>query len=170
MTFKTMIPWTSRKKMVPIRSYRFEEPLFPSLYGDMGRLFNEMTRDFWGQVFLGEESELSAFSPNVDLVEDDRAYRVSVELPGMTEKDINLSLKEGTLTIRGEKKSEVKKEEDNVYRMECSYGSFQRNIPLRSEIDEEKIEATFDKGLLKITLPKSKEKEEETRHITIKAA
>lgn len=165
-----MAPWRSGKKALPIRSYGFEETMFPSLYRDMGRLFNEMTRDFGMQPFFGEDVETGAFSPNVDLVEEDHFYRVSVELPGMTEKDIDLSLKEGVLTIRGEKKSEVKKEEENVYRMECAYGAFQRNIPLPSEVDEEKIEATFDKGILKITLPKSKEKEKEIRRITVKAA
>ncbi len=170
MTFRIMAPLRSDKKALPIRSYGFEEAMFPSLYRDMGRLLNEMTRDFGMQALFGEDAERGSFSPGVNLVEEDHDYKVSVELPGMSEKDIDLSLKEGVLSIRGEKKSEVKKEEENIYRMECAYGAFQRNIPLPSEVEEEKIEATFDKGVLKIILPKSKEKEKEVRRITVKAA
>lgn len=108
--------------------------------------------------------------PDIDEFEDEKAFFVTVELPGMDENDIDLSLKGRTLTIRGEKKQEEEKKEKDWYRRERMFGSFRRVIELPSEIDIEGIEASFDKGVLSMTLPKTEEAQEKTQHIEVKAA
>lgn len=96
--------------------------------------------------------------PLVDIVEQDQAILLTAELPGMDENDIELKLSNGNLTLKGEKKNEREESSKGYYLSECSYGSFQRNFALPDTIDADKIEASFDKGVLTITLPKRPEK------------
>ena len=95
---------------------------------------------------------------------------VTVELPGMDEKDVALSVADGLLTIRGEKKADEEHKGKDFYRSEHSYGAFRRVLPIPAEVDESKIEARFAKGVLKVTLPKRAEAQAKVRHIDIKAA
>ena len=85
--------------------------------------------------------------------ENEKEIVVKADLPGLDEKDINLTIHNGVLSLRGEKKSEHTDERDNYHMMERSYGSFQRSIRLPDTIDEDKVEARFDKGVLTVTLP-----------------
>jgi HSP20 family protein len=129
----------------------------------MNRLFDEFSRG-WGLAPFREFSDQwDAFSPRVDVVEGDKEITVSAELPGMDEKEIDLSLSHGVLTISGEKWEEKEDKGRNYYRMERSYGSFQRSVPLPSEVDEYKAKATFKKGVLTITLPKMAEARDRKR-------
>jgi len=95
------------------------------------------------------------FSPKVDVSETDSAVKVTAELPGIDEKELDVSLAGDTLTIRGEKKEEKETKKKHLYRMERSYGSFQRSVPLPAEIDPDKAKASFKKGVLTLELPKS---------------
>jgi HSP20 family protein len=153
MDITDLIPW-KRGKKVPVR--RGEERSLPAVQQDMNRWFD----DFFGgfgltpfHAFFDEPWE--TFSPKVNVVEGDKEIKVSAELPGMDEKDINVSLSHGVLTINGEKKEEEEHKGKNYYRLERSYGSFQRSIPLPCEVDDSKVEAVFKKGVLTITLPKT---------------
>jgi HSP20 family protein len=153
MSITDLVPWRRGEKQVPVK--REEEPSIFSFQREVNRLFDEFSRG-WGLAPFHEFSEQwDAFSPRVDVVEGDKEITVSAELPGMDETEIDLSLSHGVLTISGEKQGEKEDKGRNYYRMERSYGSFQRSVPLPSEVDEDKAKATFKKGVLTITLPKT---------------
>lgn len=106
-------------------------------------------RPFWW--LPGEEG---GWLPAVDAYEKDDKFVVKAELPGMKEEDIDVSVVGDTLSIKGEKKTETEVKEENYYRSERSYGSFFHSIPLPSAVDADKIEATYEDGVLEVTLPK----------------
>lgn len=145
-----------------------EEYAFDLWERDMNRMFDNFFRGFGLSPFGELEREWAAFSPDVDIVDSDKEVKVSVELPGIDEKDINVSLTHDTLTISGEKQQETEDRGKNYHRMERSYGAFKRSIPLMCDVDEAKADATFKNGVLTITLPKVVEGQCR-RTITIKA-
>lgn len=138
-------------------------PSTPSI--DIDRLFDDFFRDFslspFGQSWGG-------FNPCIDVTESDQEYKVSAELPGLDDNDIKVTLANDVLTISGEKKKEIEDKGQNYYRMEHSYGSFQRSIPLPPDIETDKIDATFKKGVLTISLPKSAEVQKHVKRIPVK--
>ncbi|MAM94649.1 Hsp20/alpha crystallin family protein [Parvibaculum sp.] len=93
-------------------------------------------------------------TPSVDLHETDKAYSLTAELPGLDEKDVELIVRDGLLTLKGEKRYEKKDEKDEARVVERHYGSFQRIFTLPSDVDDAEIEAKFDKGVLTVTMPK----------------
>ena len=107
------------------------------------------------------------FDVRVDTTEDAKAYHVVAELPGMTEKDVEVTFADNRLTIAGEKKEEKDVKEENVHRRERHFGSFRRSFTLPAEIDEAKIAATFKDGVMTIDLPKSKTAQKKAKKITI---
>ncbi len=109
------------------------------------------------------------FMPQVDVVDTEKEIKVSIELPGLDDKDVEVSLTRETLTIKGEKKEEKEEKGKDYYRSERSFGSFTRTIPLPVEIDAEKAEASFKKGVLTVTLPKTKQVISQTKKVAIKA-
>jgi HSP20 family protein len=115
------------------------------------------------------DSRSGIFRPSIDVVETDKDIRISAELPGMEEKDIDVSLGKDSLTIKGEKKEEKEDKGKGYYRMERSYGSFSRVIPLPTEIDQDKVKATFKKGVLTVELPKTEKAIKETKKIDVKS-
>ena len=104
------------------------------------------------------------------MTEDEDRFHIVVELPGMDEKDVEVVLSDNVLTVKGEKKVEVEETEKPYAYMERSYGSFRRSIPLDVEVVTDKIEATFDKGVLTIDLPKTAEAKKAFKKIPIRAA
>ncbi len=92
--------------------------------------------------------------PAVNISENEKEVKVKAELPGLDPKDIELSIQNNTLILKGEKKMEEEEKKDNFHRIECSYGSFYRAIPLPSEIDDTKVSAKFKNGVLEVILPK----------------
>lgn len=132
---------------------------------------DDLFDDFFEMAPFGEgerEERLVPFSPSVDVSEKDNQIQVTAELPGLAEDDIDLSLSENVLTICGEKKEERKAEEQNYYRVERSYGSFQRRIPLPAEVEADQVEASFKNGVLSVTLPKTAKAQQEQKKIEIK--
>jgi HSP20 family protein len=127
--------------------------------GEMDRLRNEMERlydrffDFRPFRRFTEEGE---WMPSVDVSETAKEIIVNAEIPGVEAKDIDVNLDGNVLTIKGERKREHEEKEENFHRIERSYGSFFRTLSLPSEVDGEKIKATYKKGVLRITLPKTK--------------
>ncbi len=110
------------------------------------------------------------FSPHLDVVENDKEISIDAELPGLDEKDLNVSLENDVLTITGEKKQETEKTEGNYYRIERRYGSFQREVALPPDtVDPEKIDAKFKNGVLTILLTKKAEKEKSAKKISVKS-
>jgi HSP20 family protein len=110
-----------------------------------------------------------AVLPKVDVSEDADAYGIAAELPGMDEKDIKVTLSDGVLTIKGEKKSEREEKKKDYYLSERSYGNMQRSFELPDSVDTGKVSASFAKGVLNISLPKSKEAKSKERTIEVKA-
>ena len=151
---------------------RFQDP-FQSFRTEIDRLFD----NFLGGGFPsltglreGFPSAPQMMTPTLDVKENEKEIVVKADLPGMDEKDINLTIHNGVLSLRGEKKSEHTNERENYHVMERSYGSFQRSIRLPETIDEDKAEARFDKGVLTITLPKRPEMVSAQKKIEIKGA
>jgi HSP20 family protein len=100
-------------------------------------------------------SEETGFSPAFDVSETDEQLTVKAELPGIAEKDIDISISDGILTIKGEKKHEKEEEDARYHTVERRYGSFSRTMRLPTDVDTEKVDATFKDGVLRLTLPKS---------------
>ena len=110
------------------------------------------------------------FVPAVNVASGDNEFRVTAELPGMDEKDVEVFVNQGALTIQGHKKEEKEHTSGDYYRMERSYGEFRRTIPLPQEVDQDKVSATFSKGVLTVTLPKLHEPQPGAKQIPIKAS
>jgi len=109
-------------------------------------------------------------APAVDVTEDDKAYRLAAELPGMTEKDVDVSITGDMLVLKGEKRQEREEKEKNRYLTERTYGAFQRSFVLLEGIDRNKISAEFSKGVLTLTLPKTPDAQTQQKKIEITAA
>lgn len=116
-----------------------------------GRLFDDADAPF------GRQDAIARWTPAVDIAEKEDGISLTFELPGIDQKDIEVEINDGTLTIKGEKKCETKVDEGNYHRVERSYGSFERSFALRADIKEDEIKATFKNGVLEILLPKTEE-------------
>ena len=125
---------------------------FSTLQDRLNRLFRESHRE--GQ---DESLTTSSFAPSVDVYEDEHNFTLKIEVPGIDEKDIDVRLENNTLTVHGERKIEKDEKEENYRRVERHYGSFTRTFTLPTTVDSEKVAATYDKGVLKIALPKKAE-------------
>ena len=125
-------------------------------------------------AFFGEDSRLpvlpgnAAFTPRIDVKEDDVSYEISAELPGLEEKDIEISVADGSLVLRGEKSSDTEEKEGKYFRQERIYGRFERAFHLPDGVEAEKIEAKFKNGVLAITLPKKEEAKKVVRQVEVK--
>jgi HSP20 family protein len=97
-----------------------------------------------------------AFHPSVDIKEDENRIVLTSDLPGVDQKDIKVTVEDGTLTLSGERKFEKETEEENFHRVERSFGSFQRSFSLPETVDDDKISASYKNGVLELTLPKTK--------------
>lgn len=149
---------------------------FEGLRAEIDRLFDDFTPSFWRRSFDPVHVQSStvlptwALAPAIDLVEKEASYEITAELPGIEEKDIEVKVSNGNLTIRGEK-LEAKEEKDREYVLsERRYGSFQRTFKMPQGVKAEDIAATFSKGVLTVTLPKTKEAQQNDRKIQVKAA
>jgi HSP20 family protein len=111
-----------------------------------------------------------AASPAMDLVERDGEYELQAELPGVAPEDVEVKLSDGMLTVKGEKSAEHSEEKADYHLRERSYGSFQRSFSLPSGVDEDKVTAAFNNGVLTVTLPKSTEAREKARKIEVKSS
>jgi len=129
---------------------------FPFIPGNPGRPLPSLAPSTW-------------LKPTMDIAANDKEYTVTVELPGIDENDIQLELEGDTLKIKGEKKQEKEEKEKDFYRVERSYGSFQRMLSLPEDADQAGIEAKFSKGVLTVSLPRKAAPKAEAKRITIKA-
>ena len=102
------------------------------------------------------------------MTEDENSIYVTAELPGLDEKEIDINLSKDSLTIKGEKREEREEKGKESYYMERSFGTFSRVIPIPVEVNPDKVEATFKKGVLNITLPKAQKEKKEQKKIKIK--
>jgi HSP20 family protein len=161
MGFRDLIPWSKNHDMVQRRE---EQNPFLTLHREMNRLFDDVFNGFGLMSRTPALMEGRFAWPHVELSETDKALKVTAELPGMEEKDVQVELSKGALVIRGEKKAQS--EGDGKLISECYYGSFERQIPLDG-VQEEKAEASFKNGVLTVTLPKSEDARQNVRRIAI---
>jgi len=129
-------------------------------FRDIVTLREKMNRLFEDAVtHRGEEKELisSSWAPAVDIYEDENQLVLSAEVPGIEEKDVEIKIEDSTLIILGERKMQKETKEENYHRIERAYGSFYRSFTLPNYIDQEKIHAEHENGVLKITMPKKPE-------------
>lgn len=141
-----------------------------AIQNEMNRMFDQFLSDPFTMLSLPTMRSVAEFMPRIDVSESETALQVTAELPGMDEKDIQLSLEKDSLIISGEKKSDVEEKGKNYHRIERSYGSFQRVVPLVSEIQADKVEANFRNGVLNINLPKTQAAAKQTHKIQIKSS
>jgi len=168
-----IIPWRRGSSLVPWR--REDGPFaglrreIEALHRDIDRVFDDLWSGRWPSWQL-EPMGRAEFLPQLDMTEDDQAFHVTVDLPGMDEKDVDVTLSDRTLTIRGEKKEEKEIKEKDVHRRERAYGYFRRQIELPAEVDADKVSATYRKGVLTIDLPKTQQAQEQAKRIEVKAS
>ncbi len=168
MPISDLIPWKKETSEVARQDKREGDALL-SLRDEMNQMFEDFfERPFGLQPFQGESSLGSSFLPDLDITDSENELVVSAELPGMDAKDIDIKLDGNTLTISGEKTSEKEEKGKRFYRQERSYGSFRRSIPLPDAIEEEKIAASYKRGVLKVTLPKTAEAQKKSKTIPVK--
>jgi len=164
MSVRDLIPW-GRGTRSSVPSPARDEPVNPflTLHREMNRLFDDAFSHFG--------AGLPGFArgwPSVEVVETDEGLRVSAELPGLEEKDVELLVDDDVLTIRGEKRAEASDRERGY--SERSYGRFERVVGLPFAVEEDKVEASFHNGVLTVTLPRSAKAQERARRIAINAA
>lgn len=176
----TKLPVKQETKAAP--QSRGAAPLwqpFDTLRQEVDRIFDDFTRGlgrfpFGRRMFDIEplmrfEGPAVLAAPAIDVVEKEKEYVISAELPGLDENDVDVSVSDDMLTIKGEKKEEKEEKAKNYYVAERRYGSFQRSFQLPTGVDSEKIDASFQKGVLTVTLPKTPEAQKKEKKIAIKA-
>lgn len=151
--FRSLMPFTRRA-----------DESFLSLQREMNRLFDDAFRGVPAVAGNGK-----ALAPSMDVKETDRSIVVQAELPGVDQKDLDVSYADGVLTIKGEKKAEKEESKAGYHLTERSYGSFYRSLVI-DDVDADKIEAHFDKGVLTVALPKLAAPQAKTKKIDVRAA
>lgn len=167
MALSDLIPW--HRDRHPSEGRRPADPI-SSLQRELNRVFEDFAQGSDFAPWLGAGAEGFPFQPSLDVRETEDEILVTADLPGLEEKDIELKLSSDTLTLRGERREERKQEEGELpHRIERAYGSFQRTVSLPCEVDAEKAEAVFTKGVLSVTLPKVEEARRSVHRIEVKA-
>ena len=122
-----------------------------SLHNEMGRVFG----DLFGSHEGGTDAAETSWMPTVDISETEKSYEIRAEIPGVSEKDVNVSVTDNLLTLKGEKHQEEETEGKNYHRVERMYGSFQRNFKLPADVATDSIKAEYNDGVLMLSIPKS---------------
>jgi HSP20 family protein len=139
---------------------------------ELQRQMNQVFESFWGKAdrpFAGFDWPFGESTPRSDVVETADGIEVTIELPGMEQKDVEVSLSGDTLTVKGEKKIEKQEEKKGYYVSERSYGSVYRTIPLPAGIESDKADASFRNGVLTVKIPHSAEAKAKVKRIEVKA-
>ena len=146
----------------------------PQHYSSLMQLHRDIDRAF-GNIFPGvgwgrmQDDDQALLRPNVNVASTDKEYTITVEVPGVDETEVKLELtNDGQLIVRGEKKQEKEQKDQNFYRVECAYGSFQRTLSLPKDATKDKIDASFKNGVLTITCPRKIVVDMPTKRIDIK--
>lgn len=162
MKVRNLLPDVARKTKTDI-----DHPFY-SLQREMNSLFDNFFRGFEVAPHRFAAGGMEVFSPSVDVKENEKEFIIKAELPGVEEKDIDVTVTNDSVTIKGEKKEEKEDKDKNYYYMERSYGSFCRVIPLDAEIESGKAEARFKNGILDIKIPKDQSAKAKGTKVSIK--
>jgi HSP20 family protein len=166
MSVRDLIPWSRESNFIPSIFRDNDRDPFLTLHRNVNRLFDDVFRGFEGGSLVGHDLQ-ARYWPSVEITDTEKDVRVTAEIPGMDEKDIEVLLEDGILTLRGEKRSET---EDKDRRFsERFYGRFERQIPLGFEVqdDNDNINAAFVNGVLTVTIPKSAKVQSKAKRIAV---
>jgi len=153
MPITDLLPWNRDKSNYEIQ--RREEPSILDLQKEMNDIFDQFFSNPYSMAPSRRMLDMTdTFSPGMDISETDKDLIVTADLPGMDEKDVSLTIEGDTLTISGTKQKETETKEARMHRVERTFGSFKRSITLPGEVDINKVDATFQKGVLKVVIPK----------------
>lgn len=159
MDMKSLVPWRrGREDLTRAGSLESASPVF-GLHRQVNRLFDDFFRDLDSPLMRGFGSD----RPAIEVAEQEKEFKIVAELPGLEEKDIELSLRDGVLTIKGEKT----RQSDSPIYSERWHGQFTRAVDLGPDIDPDKINASFEKGVLTVTVEKRSNPKTETKRIAI---
>lgn len=164
MSVRDLIPW-SRGSQAPSVYRGGDMDPFLSLHRNVNRLIDEVFRGFDTPSAFGQMMMRNGTWPTVEVSENEKEIRVIAEVPGLDEKDIEVTLDDGVLTLRGERKSETEDKERQF--SERYYGRFERRLALGHEVEEDKVDATFKNGVLLVTLPKTAKAQASAKRIAI---
>jgi HSP20 family protein len=163
MAIRDLIPWNRGREMTTSRGEELS-PFF-TLHREMNRLFDDVFRGFDLAPFGGSRlSERTMGWPNIEVSESEMDVKVTAELPGLDEKDVQVELANGVLAIKGEKKTETEDKERRF--SERYYGHFERRIPV-DDVDQDKVSASFKNGVLTVTMPKTAQAQSNIKRIAI---
>ncbi|MGR8965027.1 Hsp20/alpha crystallin family protein (plasmid) [Rhizobium leguminosarum] len=169
MSVRDLIPWgRNNGNQVPSLLRDDDRDPFLSLHREVNRLFDDVFRGFSsGLPSFGNAVTFGGGWPSVEVSDTEKEIKVTAEVPGLDEKDIEVLLNDGVLTLKGEKRSES--EDKNRQFSERYYGRFERRIPLGVELKEDQVDATFRNGVLTVTLPKTEKAQSQVKRIAIKS-
>lgn len=151
--------------LIPLKKH--DEPTYPFGFDEFDRVFDNLFKNALTNL-SAPAATVGNLAIKVNISETDKAYHVEAELPGMDEKDIELTVKDGVLNVSGEKEYEREHEGKTWHRVERSYGSFRRSLQLPADADENMIEARMKNGILEIEIGKNKEAHKEPKRIDIR--
>ena len=165
MNFEKLAPWNWFKKedeqkteIIPVRH---------DVENEFNRFFDLMRQSFERGWPSGLVSDTDWLRPSLDIASDDKEYSVKVELPGIDAADISIEYTDNTLKIKGEKRQEKEEKEKDFYRIERSYGSFQRILDIPEDADTERITSSYKDGVLTVTIPRKELPKKDTKKIEV---
>jgi HSP20 family protein len=161
MANRDLTPWAGSRGLTP-----FERDPFTSFRRQVDRLFDDMLTPLEPRSFTAGATAVAW--PSVDIQETDQAYKVTAELPGLEQKDVEVCLRDNALIISGEKREELREEDGRRTYTERTFGRFQRTIPLDAEVEADKVQASFKNGVLTVEAPKNPAVRDKTRRIEVK--
>ena len=161
MTGLNLTPWRKGR-----RSPATSASLFDNLHDEVDRLFEEFAGN---SIWPRQSTRLldRDIAPAVDVSETEKFVEVSADLPGIDEKDVDVTLSDNVLTIRAKRESEVEDKKKDFHRIERTYGSYFRQIPMPCEVQEDDVQASFKKGVLTVMLPKAPEARSSQKKIEV---
>jgi HSP20 family protein len=166
---KELLPLKKNEEVLPVRRQPSEHPI-SALQRETNRLFEDFLRGSWSPFSsdLAPTGEVGGFGwPRIDIDESDRDFHITADLAGLDREDIDLSVGDGVLTIRGEKKHDNEDAGRHHYRRECFYGAFSRSVPIPADVDPAGISAKMKSGVLRVIMPKLEERASRDRKIPI---
>lgn len=165
-TLGSLMPWRDKSTLPAVQDSTYDP--FVSLRREMDRMFDDFFQDFGPRSLASWNSRWPQLTPVINIADSDKELVVTAELPGLDDKDFDVTIAGDILTIKGEKRAETEKANDEAYYAERRFGSFSRSLRLPFEVKDEKIDAQYDKGVLTVRVPKPAEAQHAVRHIDVK--
>ena len=168
MNFGSLIPWREKPTALAGRD-EFLDP-FVTLRRDVDRMFDDFFTNFGGRALGPLSGGRQSVMPAIDVAETDKELVITAEMPGLDEKNFEVTVAGDVLTVKGEKKAEREQKNGDAHYMERRFGSFSRSVRLPFEVNDQPVDAKFDRGVLTIRVAKPAEMQKAVRRIEVKAA